>query len=429
MNIPLNPMPRPAAPPKPAGPEPYRLLFPLGVVYGLAAALVWPLFAAGWIPYPGLLHMQLMIEGFELCFVLGFYLTAMPAFTHAERCRPIELGLAVASAMLLGACAAGGWAAGAHACFTAGVVLLVAATARRTRGNPMQPPEEFQFVYLGLALGLAGGALQVAASTGWLVEPAPRLGLRLASLGMELSMVLGLGSLLVPTFAGMPRPMVIRGIAQPGERAPRRRLYLPLAAAMLLAFVSEALGLPLVGAWLRAASASAVALMVWKIYLLPGRRDATGFSLWGSGWMVVAGLWGAVAFPARAVAFHHAVFIGGFGLITLGIATRVVVTHGGYALTREKRLLGPATALAVLLSLAARLGAEVPLQQSSRAWVMGLGISGALWAVAWVLWSSGAAGPIVRRDPAGPHAPAPPGEPAARVEALPRGATSRLREG
>ena len=35
--------------------EPYRPLFTLGILEAVAAALVWPLHAAGWIAYPAAL--------------------------------------------------------------------------------------------------------------------------------------------------------------------------------------------------------------------------------------------------------------------------------------------------------------------------------------------------------------------------------------
>jgi uncharacterized protein involved in response to NO len=230
------------------------------------------------------------------------------------------------------------------------------------------------------------------------VEPSPRLGIHLVSLGMVLSLVLGLGGLLVPTFTMMPRPLVVPGIAGPGQRAPRRRFYLPLTAALLAAFGFEALGWGAVAAWLRAGVGTALLLLVWKLFRLPGKRDVPGFATWGSGWLILAGLWAAALDPAHGVAAYHLVFVGGYGLLTMGIATRVVVTHGGFSLAREKLLLHPVAAAAVLAALAARLSAEVLLARSGRAYVAALGVSGALWVAAWSWWAWQAAGPLARRQ-------------------------------
>src|SRR5215470_15370218 len=59
-------------------PDPYRVLFPLGLLFGLIGAGSWPVHLLGIGPYPAALHRALMVQGFEHGFVLGFLLTAMP---------------------------------------------------------------------------------------------------------------------------------------------------------------------------------------------------------------------------------------------------------------------------------------------------------------------------------------------------------------
>ena len=90
----------------------------------------------------------------------------------------------------------------------------------------------------GLALGLVGAAIQVAAGAGWIVEPTPRLGLRLFSLGMVLSLVLGFGAFLVPVFLEIRDPLVIPKLARPHERTGRRALYVLLAVSLAASFVA-----------------------------------------------------------------------------------------------------------------------------------------------------------------------------------------------
>src|SRR5262245_49576275 len=94
-------------------PDPYRVLFPIGVAAALVGLLPWIALALRvqpWWPralappWPGPAHAALMVQGFELAFVCGFLLTAMPAFTHGPRCTPLELGavsLAVAAHVTL----------------------------------------------------------------------------------------------------------------------------------------------------------------------------------------------------------------------------------------------------------------------------------------------------------------------------------------
>jgi hypothetical protein len=209
------------------------------------------------------------------------------------------------------------------------------------------------------------------------------LGGRLVSLGMVLSLVLGLGSLLVPTFAGLPAPLAIPGIAGAHERRGRVRLYAAVIAVFAAAFAAEAAGLPALGAWLRAVAATTMIVWVWKLVRLPARRDAPAFALWGSGWLLLAGLWVVALAPRFTLAGLHLTFIGGYALLTLGIATRVIVSHGRHPLEDERRVLTPWVIGLVLAALVARLAAE---WAPARAVIL-LGASGTLWVAGWLLWA------------------------------------------
>ena len=383
--------------------DPYRVLFPIGVVYGLIGALLWLAHAVGHLPYPGPLHRALMIQGFELCFVVGFLLTALPGFLHAEKCHPIELALAALFVLGFGTLALARQMAAAEICFLLTVLLLVVAAVRRLGHATQPPPVEFLFVGLGLMLGLAGGIATFADAAGWRPEPIPGFGLRMASLGMVLSMVLGVGGLLVPTFTGVRQPLQIAHVAGPHQRPGRRVFYGVLAALFLVAFALESRGHRGAGAVVRAAAATPLLLMVWKIQQTAARHDLFSASLRGAGWCVFAGLWIAALVPRYTLAAYHIVFIGGFGLLTLGIATRVVVAHGGHAMDLERRLLTPWAAGSLLLALVARLAAEfLPKSYPGL-----LGASGALWSVAWLLWAVRAL-PLIAAPRPAPIAQAPP---------------------
>jgi uncharacterized protein involved in response to NO len=383
-------------------PDPYRVLFPIGLTWGLVGAGLWPLHALGLIAWPAVAHRMLMMQGFEQGFVLGFLLTAIPGFTHGERCRPYELAVATLSALGFGVAVLVGRVALAEGAFVVSVALLLIAVARRVARPGLAPPLEMVFVAFGLLLGLAGGLVQLAVAAG-LPEPAPRFGERLISLGMVLSLVLGVGGLLVPVFAGMRDPLVIPGVAGPHERRGRRLLYGMLIAVFTLAFVVEWAGVPRGGAALRAAAASVLLLLVWKLWRLPGRRVLPAFVLWGSGWLILAGLWMMALVPTFTLGALHLVFIGGFAFLTMGIGTRVVVAHGHHPLTDESRTLTPVVVATVAMAILARLAAEwVPARATPL-----LGVSGAVWMLGWLLWAVRAvpriartrAAPVVRSAP------------------------------
>ena len=233
-------------------------------------------------------------------------------------------------------------------------------------------------------MGAAGSLWSAAANAGFVTEPQPFFAQRLVSLGMVLSLVLGVGSLLVPTFTGMRNPLVIPGVAGAHERRGRLALYATLIAAFALAFVAELAGHARLGAMVRAATASVIGLMVWKLWRLPGRRDVPAFVLWGSGWPVMLGLWMVALDPAWTLAGLHLVFIGGFAFLTLGIGTRVLVVHGRHPIADERRVLTPLVVTLVVAALIARLAAE---------WWPAMAVhlfatSGTAWVLAWVLWGA-----------------------------------------
>jgi uncharacterized protein involved in response to NO len=320
-------------------PDPYRVLFPIGVAAALAGLVPWILVAAG-VPlaYPGPAHAAVMVQGFELAFVSGFLLTAMPAFTHGPRCTPAELG---AVAALVGAHVVlraldvpfAAWA------FLGALVALGIAVARRVRPGEAAPPEEFLLVGTGLALGLAGAVVQVLVSLGRLPEAAERAGVRCVSLGMLLALVLGLGGLLVPTFARMTDPLTIAGIARAGERSRRRVFVVAVAVLLVLAVNLDFAGLIPAAAWCRALAALASTQLAWKLWRLPGRRDRLSWSIWTAGWALALGLAAAAVWPLHRVEAWHVAFVGGYVLLTLGIGTRVVVSHGGHPMAEESDVL------------------------------------------------------------------------------------------
>src|SRR5262245_24174159 len=149
-----------ANPAPPSGPrlEPYRVLFPIGVACAMVGAGVWPIHALGLLPYPGTLHRLLMIQGFELSFIMGFLLTAMPAFTHGPRCHGLELLPSVVCLVGFAIASLAGAGAAAQIAFLLAILVLLAAGLRRIARAAQKPPEEFAFVAFGLALGAAGGA-------------------------------------------------------------------------------------------------------------------------------------------------------------------------------------------------------------------------------------------------------------------------------
>lgn len=395
----MTALPIGTSPPPPVQwPDPYRILFPIGAVFALWGALVWPLTWVARLAYPGVTHRGLMMQGFELSFVLGFLLTAIPGFTGGQKFRPFELIVAAALMIAFGCSVAVGVPAAASLFAAFAIAWAAAAIVTRVIVKRLLPPEEFAFVGLGLVLGFAGTLWQALAGFGVapVAEPAPFFAQRLVSLGMMLSLVLGIGGLLVPAFAGIPNPLAIPGLAKAHERRGRRGLYLILALVLGSAFVLEAKGLAREAAVARAVVATVMLLWVWKLPAPSTRNDTFSVALRLAGGCVLVGLWLSALQPAHALAGFHVMFIGGFGLLTIGIATRVVVSHGRHVAAYEKSLLRGWQVVALLLAATARAAAE----SFPAAGAPLLGVSGLLWSVAWSMWLWGAIPLIVRVRPA-----------------------------
>src|SRR5262249_57153706 len=67
----------------------------------------------------------------------------------------------------------------------------------------------------------------------------------------------------------------------------------------------------------------------------------------------------AAAWPIHRVEAWHVAFVGGYLLLTLGIGTRVVVSHGGHAMTEERVVLSRLAVAALVLATVARTLAPV----------------------------------------------------------------------
>ena len=378
------------------GPEPYRVLFPLGAAFAILGASVWVLRLWSGMPYPGPLHASLMIEGFEIAFVSGFLLTIAPRMTRTDPVRRevawVAVGVITFGVAAFGTAAWLGFAAVAHACSFLTLALVAYTVAGRYARRANDPPEEVLFAAAGLALGLVGAGLQFAASVGSWIEPSPRLGLRLMSLGMVLSLVLGFGALLVPVFLEIKDPLLIPKIARPHERPARRLLYATLAILIALTFVADALGARAVGPFGRALVATFMLVWVWKLWRLPGRRTVPAFVIWSGGWCVGLGLWAAALFPGNEIGALHLTLLGGYGALTMGIASRVVVTHGGHGPDAEARVLTPLRAALLVIALVTRLVAD----GAGAAQPIWLAVSALAWIVAWGGWLLAARSSLLR---------------------------------
>jgi uncharacterized protein involved in response to NO len=320
--------------------EPFRLFFLLAALAGFTGVLLWPLHFAGlatW--YPGVNHGRIMAHGFFGAFMIGFLGTALPRILSTARLTAPEVILlgGLHTAMIA-----------AHACARTALgdllflVLLAALTVslgwRVVRRNDVPPPG---FVLVGLAFlcGAAGTVLALLQDR--LEDRFFWLYLRplLQFQGFILLPILGVGGFILPRFFGLASRQEF-----PESRTPppgwKREAWLALGAgaAVLASFGLEAGGHPRSGSALRFV-VSATYLYAQVPFFRSTIRGSSlalvlrlAFLLLPSGFLAIA------LFPAHRVAWLHLALIGGFSLLTLSVATRVVFGHSGQKAALAGRL-------------------------------------------------------------------------------------------
>ena len=82
--------------------EPYRLLFPLGVVLAWTGVLHWLLLATGVIAeYRSIFHAFAQIEGFMTCFAVGFLFTLIPRRTSTAEPAAWQMAVAMVAPVVI----------------------------------------------------------------------------------------------------------------------------------------------------------------------------------------------------------------------------------------------------------------------------------------------------------------------------------------
>jgi len=313
--------------------EPYRLLFPLGAAIGIAGVMMWPLYVWKVISfYPGIPHARVMIEGFLGCFVAGFLGTVLPRLLGAPKVTVYEA---------LGLAAAWGWTAwlqwsgqtlwGDLAFFaTMGIFVLLLGVRVILRRDT--PPPAFVLVAMGMLCALAGSfglaAAQVAPGlvAAW-VLPFSKL---LLYQGFVLLPAMGVGAFLLPRFFGLPnRQSFPESLALPAGWISRSVFAAACGLLVIAGFVVEAAGFARWGFALRAA-----VMFVFFFLEVPFHRAGFGGGSLAFGLRIAlvslpAGFLLLAVLPERTPTFLHVVFITGFSLLALIVASRVILGHSG----------------------------------------------------------------------------------------------------
>lgn len=308
--------------------EPFRIFFLTGICWSIVGVMLWPLAYLGKLSFaPHISHARLMIECFGGGFVLGFLGTAGPRMASAPKLSLPELGALLLLHLLNGAFHAQGKTAEGDATFLALLALFTCSLVFRVvKFRTSAPPPQLLLALSGLLSGMAGVMIFLnMESLGF--GPWYRFGGLLLNQGMLLLPVLGIGSFLFPRMLG----------GTFGESVGRREYWMKFSRALVVAgmvigsFAVEAWGAVGLGYGLRLAAAVGYLLAEIQWHRDPD-APARGTLAKGLYWALASGACGlglAGFFYERHVAVEHLLYIGGFGLLMLVVASRVLFGHSG----------------------------------------------------------------------------------------------------
>lgn len=345
--------------------EPYRIFFPLGILFGSVGAGHWAAYSFGWVEsYSGFFHASIQTQGYISCFITGFLLTAMPRFSSTSPCSTVELfGFLLVTFGILVFLSLG-LPLVSELCFMGWLVSLALFAYRRVgsrkgkKDPSLQPPVEFVWIPMAILHGLIGSVLILGSQTELFPAWALAVGRPMVEQGFLLAVVVGVGGFLAPRLMGRFQVIPSSHLASPEkgvrERQRRAGIHLLAGALLFVSFWLEGLGWKAAAYGLRACVVTGE--LLWTCSFLAPPRVPGFFAklLWLSLWMILLGYWGVVIFPAYRVSLLHFVFLGGFSLMTFAVATVVTLSHSGEAPRLQGRLpvlWGVAAGLAVALVL------------------------------------------------------------------------------
>ena len=365
--------------------EPYRILFPLGTVFGFLGVAVWPLAALGWAPSPpAQSHPRLMIEGFVGSFLIGFLGTSLPRLLEI---RPLSgnLLLLVSVSLLTGSVLqllGGQWAG--DLLFAFSLLLPLTFFALRFRDWKTSAPPSFILVVLGVLGAVAGAFLQAEKTAGMRMSPlVQQFGALLLFQGLPLLPLLGLSAFFLPRlYSGESEKTQPAADRSSGERV--RSVLLATGAGLLIltSFLLEAGGSRLPGGLLRAATAFGyLALTLPLSPELFGRGTVAAASRLALGLSLLGLLLASFLSPTGSL---HLFFLGGVGLMILAIGARVVYGLSGRSFLLRFRFIPFEFAIGGLMAaLLTRIAADqIPSWRSPL-----LSVSALLWMAALALWT------------------------------------------
>ena len=309
--------------------EPFRLFFPVGMLFGIIGVALWPLFFAGMLGYyPSVAHPRLMIDGFAGFFIFGFMMTAGPRLLGApafgSKCvlAIFSLGCLSSLAFIFNQVVTGDALFG----LTTAAMLFKANQAYRARTD--MPPPGFPLAALGLVSACVGSVLLALTATYWPNATAYALAKILLFQGFTVLPIIGVGAFFFPKIIGGTNRHDFDETMTPSAEWKRRSRHSIFAAiGFAVSVVIELSGHITTAYILRTVTLAAYILtqLPWMEFRRKERMH--GLQLIFALSTIAIGLLGAAFFPGYKVAWLHAYFFVGLTGTIFLVSIRVVFGH------------------------------------------------------------------------------------------------------
>ncbi len=338
--------------------EPFRVFFPLGIFASVAGVALWPLVYAGWLGfYPGEAHARIMVEGFVGAFAVGFLGTAFPKMIESPPLTRFEIAILVLTTLGCAIAHACGETVVGDACFLATwLLVLVSLVVRMKCFGKDLPPPGFVLVGLGILAGIAGTIMLLIEK----VSAPSMFQFTLSRLflyeGFLLGPIIGIGGFLFPRFL---HPLECPHHHHQKSWKWRALAGLIVGFLVLGTYITQALGFVMGSPIVRAVIVTGYLFSQVALF----RRESSTGSLVTMLRMAILCLLLGILLSGVSVIFQtavkHLLFIGGYGLLVLTIASRVTWGHSGnIKFTRGKQWSLRWVLSFVILAMATRVVAD-----------------------------------------------------------------------
>lgn len=332
--------------------DPYSYLFPLGVLSAVLGLMLWWGFQLQWLSFfPRQAHANLMFFGFLWSFVSGFLMTAIPKMTQSRLATKFEISITVILVLTQWVLNLSAQIEAAYLIFVLQLCFLIYFVVRRFLIRKQVPFEGFIFLPFAFVVAFAGPLFL------WLdpVSGVQKFYL-LSGQAFVLNLICGLGGRLVPVLSRVPSALM-------PDLAGVHSKYFELglfALTLNISFMLETMGASQSAYLLRGTWLVIYAIRHFKVLKRPTSRSFVGWGLRLATMLMVMGYLVLAMGITNILAGLHLVFIGGFSLLTLMVATRVTLAHGRGNLEPElnsKAIVGVGASL--IVSALLRWGAGI----------------------------------------------------------------------